>query len=281
MKDYCGLRGKSTAQPVYTTMGVSDITYSDKTRAALTNSQPTFKPLEPASSIPEFTIEPAVEVPLEQRPPTAALPWVFTNMVTSLDGATSVDGLSASLGGPGDRIMFSALRSSTDAILVGAKTATSEMYRPAKPNRKGRRPTIVIVSSSLDLPLDLPLFSDPTYRAIVATTAQADQRLAQQLSQVADVQIHGQDKVDLAGLLRSLRREGYDQVLLEGGPRLNGQMIAQNLVNEWNLTISPALVGGESKRTSFGPQPKSTIDLDLKRLWLCDGVLFGRWVRAT
>jgi RibD C-terminal domain len=49
-------------------------------------------------------------------------PWVVVNMITSIDGATAVDGRSGGLGGPADKAVFRALREVPDVILVGAWT---------------------------------------------------------------------------------------------------------------------------------------------------------------
>ena len=52
------------------------------------------------------------------------------NFVTSLDGAVSVDGLSAGLSGEADKEVFRLLRRDCDALLVGAGTFRAENYRP-------------------------------------------------------------------------------------------------------------------------------------------------------
>ena len=61
----------------------------------------------------------------------AAVPRLRANMVASADGAASLDGRSGGLSGPGDRMVFTVLRSLADLILVGAGTARAERYRPA------------------------------------------------------------------------------------------------------------------------------------------------------
>jgi 5-amino-6-(5-phosphoribosylamino)uracil reductase len=85
--------------------------------------------------------------------------------------------------------------------------------------------------------------------------------------------------VDLNLLLQDLRSRGIHRVLLEGGPELNGQFIAEGLVDEWNLTIAPVLLSGQSSRSAHGPDPRERTQLSLKRLWQSQDSLFGRWVR--
>src|SRR5262245_36804108 len=66
------------------------------------------------------------------RPRPGDRPWLLVNMVTSLDGAVAIDGRSGALGGPGDHLVFHALRSLADVILVGAATVRAERYGPVR-----------------------------------------------------------------------------------------------------------------------------------------------------
>jgi hypothetical protein len=45
-------------------------------------------------------------------------PGVRLNLISSVDGATSVDGASGSLGGPADHEVFQAMRSVTGVVVV-------------------------------------------------------------------------------------------------------------------------------------------------------------------
>src|SRR5215213_4803885 len=56
-------------------------------------------------------------------------PYVIANMVASADGRTSVQGESAPLSSPADRILFHALRGQVDAVLAGTLTLRAEGYR--------------------------------------------------------------------------------------------------------------------------------------------------------
>jgi hypothetical protein len=58
-------------------------------------------------------------------------PRVRLNMITSVDGAATVDGKSAGMGASADKEIFQTLRTLADVILVGAATVRSENYGPA------------------------------------------------------------------------------------------------------------------------------------------------------
>ncbi len=185
-------------------------------------------------------------------------PWVLTNMVSSLDGAIAVDGVSGELGGDGDRRMFGAIRAQADVVLVGAATVRAEEYNPPRADDSSRRRRrtngvgevlrIAIVTRSLDLDLEADLFAKPTSRPIVITVATADPDLRARVGQVADVVEGGETSVDPARALRALGDAGLRVVLAEGGPRLNGQLFEDDLLDEVNLTVSPHLVGGDGPR---------------------------------
>ena len=228
-------------------------------------------------------------VVVEPRPAPPDRPWLLVNMVASLDGGISVAGRSGALGGPADRALFFALRAVADVVMAGAGTVRAEDYGPARPNpaqREARRargqdevPTIAVVSRSLALDPAARLFSGDGPRPVVITcdAAPADRRRA--LEGVADVVVAGHDDVDMTHALVELRGLGASVVTCEGGPHLNGDLVAADLVDEWALTVSPMLVGGAEGRAAIGPSPTAPRGFHLDRLLEGDGMLLGRWVR--
>jgi 5-amino-6-(5-phosphoribosylamino)uracil reductase len=61
---------------------------------------------------------------------------------------------------------------------------------------------------------------------------------------------------------------------------LNGQLIAAQLVDEWCLTLAPALVAGYSARPAVGDELRGgPMALRLAHLLEEDGVLFARYSR--
>ncbi len=226
----------------------------------------------------------------EHRPARAERPWVYTNMIATIDGGTAFDGLSGPLGGPADKTMFRALRGAADAILAGASTARDERYRPPtssaeiaahrRANGRNAHPRLVVVTRSLNLDIELPMFDDPENRPVVVTVASAPPQRRQRVETKADVITAGDHDVDLSAALKALRDEGLQTVLCEGGPSLNAQLIDHDLIDEWNLSLSPRLLAGDSRRAAFGPvaggPPQS---MQLARVWTDDDFLFCRWIR--
>ena len=173
-------------------------------------------------------------------------PWIVLSMISTADGAVALEGSSALLGGPADREVFLHLHRSGDSVLVGAETVRADVYSPLPAHQE-----LVIVSSSGDLG-----------RNGAALLAAGNTRLA---------------SGDVRDIVRTLRG---DVCILEGGPTLNGQMLAADLVDEVCLTIAPRFIAGRSDRVAEGPWA-------VRETWhlahVCeeDGYLFVRYLRGA
>ncbi len=228
------------------------------------------------------------------RSPHRARPWVLLNMVTSIDGAAASQGLSGGLSSTADKTMFAALRARADVILVGASTANAERYGPAR--RSGAR--IAVVSGSLSADPQLPLFAapaetnpgetnpgetNPAPLPLIVTTTNADPADAERYQGHAEMLRCGESQVDLAAALAALHARGTNVVLCEGGPTLNGHLLAADLVDEINLTYAPLIVNSVAPRIATGPPtgraPGSPYEFELEQVVTADGALFVRWRR--
>lgn len=213
--------------------------------------------------------------------------WVRANMITSVDGAVSLDGRSGGLSGVADRLLFSVLRGLADVILVGAGTARAEHYGLARADwptlREGRPevPPIAIVTGRLALDLDSPLLQGDSDhpRTIVLTTCQAPADRVAAASRTADVISTGSNRVSGKAAIAKLTELGYQRILVEGGPTLLGELLASDLLDELCMTYSPLLEGGESARMITSDQQISPARLQLGSVLEDDGFLLCRYLR--
>jgi 5-amino-6-(5-phosphoribosylamino)uracil reductase len=207
------------------------------------------------------------------------------NFIASLDGATTVAGRSRGLQSPGDLRVFRLLRALADAVVVGAGTATAEGYGPMTDDSVvgrlrrslGRPPTapIVVVSRRASLPPDSRLLTgDSPALCVTCEAADPDRRTALEAAG-ASVLVCGEDDVDLPTALDRLADLGYEQVTCEGGPELLRTALVAGVVDELDLSISPALVGG-GVRLVGEPLP-DVARLELRQLLEEDGMLFARY----
>ena len=212
-------------------------------------------------------------------------PWVMANMISSIDGATAIDGRSTGLGEDDDPQVFRAIRAVPDVILVGAGTVTAEDYQPVvlDSERRERRtglgkaevPTLAIVSGRLSVDPEARVFSDPEHKPLIITGTKADPAKLAMLGDAADIAIL--QSLDPMSILQHL---GAAQVvLLEGGPTLNAQFAVAGLIDELNLTLRSAVAAGDSKRITNGESVEPLMEMGVDRLLQGDRALFIRYVR--
>jgi riboflavin biosynthesis pyrimidine reductase len=253
-----------------------------------------FAPAAPGDSSQEAERAVAALAGLYAYPDAAAAdpaPWLRANMIASVDGAASLDGLSGALSGAADRLVFSVLRSLADVILVAAGTARAEKYRPVRASeiwpqlRRGRpaTPPIAVVTRSLDLDTSGPLLADSgrDARTIVLTTQAAPAARRDAAGRHADVVVTGPDTVSPAAAVGVLAARGYRRVLVEGGPSLLGQISEAGLLDEICLTFSPVLAAGPAGRILADPAPGVPEGLRLAHVLEDQGSLLCRYLRDT
>lgn len=181
--------------------------------------------------------------------------WVRAMMVTTLDGASAgPDRLSGSVSSPADQLIFNAVRRDADAVLIGAGTFRAEQYTPmqAKPADTARReaagqlpaPVVAVVSGSLDLPWELPFWTESACRPVVLTHAGADAKRLETARAHADVIVL--DETAPTAIIEALVERKLTRIICEGGPRLLHDLVAVDLVDEADITVSPLFAGTEN-----------------------------------
>jgi riboflavin biosynthesis pyrimidine reductase len=94
----------------------------------------------------------------------------------------------------------------------------------------------------------------------------------------AEILRAGTDDVDLRVALGLLAARGLRRIACEGGPRLFGRLVADDLVDQLCLTVAPLLVAGPAARIAAGPVavPRR---LALASILVEDGFTFLRYRR--
>jgi riboflavin biosynthesis pyrimidine reductase len=109
---------------------------------------------------------------------------------------------------------------------------------------------------------------------VTCESADADRRAALAAAGTT-VLVCGEDDVDLPLALDRLADQGIEQVLCEGGPQLFRAALTVGVVDELDLTVAPALVGGETRLLDAGlPDVRRLRTLQVLEE---DGVLFTRF----
>jgi riboflavin biosynthesis pyrimidine reductase len=220
---------------------------------------------EPADDI---TVDIAYASPLGSR---TGGPWVGLCMVASIDGSIAVGGTSAKLSSPNDTAVLARLRRLADVIVVGAGTVRDEGY--GAPHKQGQRIGVVTRSGRLDY--DSEIFSSGAGFVITTEAGAPD------VPAGVDVLRVGAEQVDLDAAIRRLPdlADVADYVQVEGGAALNGAMLDADLIDEINLTTSPASFGGDGPRLAAGAPPH-THRFEVAQLAIDDeSFVYTRWLR--
>ena len=207
-------------------------------------------------------------------------------MIVSQDGHfVGAGDSSRDLTGESDLKLLLLLRSLSDVVLVGATTARNENYRQPKVreefsflNRKP--PRIAVVSASLEFDTSSPLFFDAQEKTIVINVGnKLPSTELLEIAQVIDLPQteDSTSKVFAETLIANLSDLGLPKVTCEGGPTLLAQLIAAQVVDEYDLTISPIHVGGTPLWSNALPKPSeweevssaTSGEFEFKRLFFC------------
>ena len=155
---------------------------------------------------------------------TSGHPWVIGKFAQSLDGRlTRPPSESRWLTNNRSLRLTHRLRSTVDAILVGAETVRKDNPRlTARPNQGRLQPWRIILTRSGNIPPD----------AHVLTDAFRDRTIVYQ-------------NVDWPDLLKELGSKGITRLLVEGGGDTLGQLLDLNLIDEIWCFIAPLFAGGD------------------------------------
>jgi riboflavin biosynthesis pyrimidine reductase len=179
-------------------------------------------------------------------------PLLYANFVQTVDGVVAIPELEKSNAlvadhSAADKFVMGLLRAAADVILIGSGTMLASpkgMWRPAGvyPQTADAfaelgEPAVAVVSSGASLDPNHPVLQ----RAVLLTTTRGAEQFADVLPDV--VAVNDGDWVDLRAAVGVLRERGYGRILSEAGPTVFGSLLAEDLVDELFLTVSPVLAG--------------------------------------
>jgi riboflavin biosynthesis pyrimidine reductase len=203
------------------------------------------------------------------RIPATTEPYVISNFVTTLDGVVALRAPGHESGGAisghnqHDRMVMGVLRAVSDAVVVGAGTLRSvpehvwtadyifpslaSEYAQLRTNLgKAEPPLNVIVSQSGNLDPSLRVFSSEEVRVLVVTTPSGAERIGA-LAMPPSVKVVAVDKdgtVSAEKVLEAVEQvRRSDTILVEGGPMLMADFVAERRLHEMFLTLAPQIAG--------------------------------------
>lgn len=208
--------------------------------------------------------------------PDAERPYVAINMVTSVDGRTTLNGSAVGIGSALDKRLLYELRAEADVVLHGAGTVRTDPLSARVPAdlvawRRSAgltdQPLGAIVTRSGALPADHPYYASATVIYLVG-----DGQVNVTSPNVEIVQVGSLDQA-----IADLSSRGARRVLCEGGPTLNASLLMDGLLDDIFLTIAPKLLGGNSPLTLVKSGNFGTLGLQLRSFEEHEGELFLKY----
>lgn len=129
---------------------------------------------------------------------------------------------------------------------------------------KGEPLRVVVTGRGFDAEeMRYPIFKQNGFRTLVATSKMGMERMESEMRSMpeqdrprVEIKAFGDERVDLASMLKYLRRErDIKKVDFEGGPDLAGQLLKARLIDEYRLTTSPAIAGSLNSKGLQRPGP--------------------------
>jgi diaminohydroxyphosphoribosylaminopyrimidine deaminase/5-amino-6-(5-phosphoribosylamino)uracil reductase len=176
-------------------------------------------------------------------------PWVRVKLAMSLDGRTALsNGASQWITGEASRNDVQHWRARSSAVLTGVGTVLADDPRlnvrlaPEKPEEEPWQPLRVVLDTRLRTPVDSRLFT--TGGEVMIMTEDATKGAAFAEMGVAVEAIPAQyGRLDLVAVVDRLGELEVNELLVEAGPTLSGEMLRQGLVDEVLLYVAPKLLG--------------------------------------
>jgi len=148
------------------------------------------------------------------------------------------------------------LRLDSDAIMVGSNTIrTDDSKLTVKEkyitDKVIKHPIRVVVTSNAKIPLNAKVIQyKPEVKTIIATTSMCSEKQKKLLEeQGCDILTCGNGPlVNLSLLLKTLKNQyNVKRLMLEGGGKLNSEMLKINCIDEIHLSIAPIIFGSGIK----------------------------------
>lgn len=178
---------------------------------------------------------------IDERYASVADDTVRLNMITSLTGsAVGSDGTSETLTGGADRLILRAIRAAADAVVVGAQTVRAEGYLLP------RSTTLAVVTRSGSLEgLRVPNEQQQHPLLVLCPQSRISTVEASVSHLRAEVIGLPAEEPGPAQIVDALRGRGLRRLVCEGGPSLARQFATAGIVDEFCITVAPALTPAE------------------------------------
>jgi diaminohydroxyphosphoribosylaminopyrimidine deaminase/5-amino-6-(5-phosphoribosylamino)uracil reductase len=187
------------------------------------------------------------------------LPEVTLKAAITLDGRIATQsGDSRWITSEASRRLAHRMRAQSDAVLVGVGTVLADNPELTVRHVRGKNPLRVVLDSRLRTPFASCVASTTNARTLIAHGPRAPlarkRALAAAGVELCELALHKDGGLDLVALLATLQARGVHKLLVEGGGRVHGALLAAGLVHNVALFIAPRLLADSfAKPLAEGP----------------------------
>jgi 2,5-diamino-6-(ribosylamino)-4(3H)-pyrimidinone 5'-phosphate reductase len=188
-------------------------------------------------------------------------PFVFINVAMTADGKIDTfQRKGSAISSPRDKERVDKMRAEADAVMVGGRTLLDEdpkltvksealreerIARGLSPN-----PMKVGIVTRAHLRPDSQFLTTGPADIVIFTTRQTSKRHISVLTaRGVDIYVDDERQVNLPNALATLKDLGVDRLMVEGGSKLNFELLRLGLVDEVTAYVAPMIFGGESAPT--------------------------------
>ena len=197
-----------------------------------------------------------------------ARPWVRVKLAMSLDGRTALaSGASRWVSGEAARADVQQWRARSAAILTGVGTVLADDprldVRLADAPEEPPRPLRVVLDSTLRTPPAARLFTVPGEVLIITALSASDPRWEPRCAALAargariETLPAPHARVPLPAVLERLGELEVNELQVEAGATLAGELLSQGLCDELLLYVAPKLLGPAARPLLALPEPAS------------------------
>lgn len=182
--------------------------------------------------------------------------FIFSNLAISLDGKIGVRSREHfMLGTKEDVKQMMALRRKCEAIVMGGATLRSfKMPCVIRDDpAPARHPANVVVSRSMEgFDPAWKFFTDARIQRVFFVSEKPSQPVLEKFEGLCEIVPFSNpfDRAPLAAqVTEGLKERGFSRILVEGGGGLMWDFASQNLIDEYNVTVTPRILGGAEAPT--------------------------------
>ena len=177
------------------------------------------------------------------------------------------------------------IRAECDGIMVGANTVRIDNPNLTVRYVEGKNPVRIIPASTADIPLDSNVLNTKVAPTVVVVSERAPEEKIKAIEEKgAKVIVAGKEKVDFVELFEKLFDMGIKKLMVEGGSKINWELIKNDLVDEIRLIHLPVVVGGNDVPSLMSGEGFKTLDavkkFKIKRVFQCGNQVITEYVRS-